>query len=289
MPILPAGNRPCRIANCACRVDRPSSCGMRVDILTRNVTTAHFQPEVDMPDPTKPVRRPWRRFLRLSVRGLIVLVLVIGVWLGWVVRSARIQREAVAAIEQAGGSVKYDWEWSNGKDVRGGKPWAPRLLVDLIGVDYFGHVTAVAFFELGRTKPSGLKVLNDTVIAQVGRLTELERLYLYASPTTEVGLGHRRNNVTDAGLVHLKGLTKLSVLDLRVAKITGTGLLHLKGLTRLSALDLSDTNITDAGMVHLKALTNLSYVGLGAHSGHRRWLGASEAAAQALRRERQAQ
>ena len=50
--------------------------------------------------PAVPVARPWRRFLRFSVRGLIVLVLVIGVWLGWLVRSARIQREAVAAIRK---------------------------------------------------------------------------------------------------------------------------------------------------------------------------------------------
>ncbi len=72
-----------------------------------------------MPDQTKPVRRPWRRFLRFSVRGLIVVVLVIGAWLGWLVRSARIQREAVAAIEHARGSVSYDWEWANGKSIPG--------------------------------------------------------------------------------------------------------------------------------------------------------------------------
>jgi hypothetical protein len=30
-----------------------------------------------------PVAHPWRRFVRLSVRGLIVLVLVIGAGLAW--------------------------------------------------------------------------------------------------------------------------------------------------------------------------------------------------------------
>jgi hypothetical protein len=57
--------------------------------------------------PAGPVSHPWRRLLRFSVRGLIVLVLVIGAGLGWVVRSARIQREAVAAIKSAGGGVTY--------------------------------------------------------------------------------------------------------------------------------------------------------------------------------------
>ena len=60
-----------------------------------------------------PVTRPWRRFLRFSVRGVLVLVLVVAAGLGWIVRSARIQREAVAAIERAGGRVIYDFESNN--------------------------------------------------------------------------------------------------------------------------------------------------------------------------------
>ena len=54
-----------------------------------------------MTDQAKPISRPWRRLLRFSVRGMIVVVLVIGGWLGWIVRTApTIQREAVAAIEK---------------------------------------------------------------------------------------------------------------------------------------------------------------------------------------------
>ena len=58
-----------------------------------------------------PVSRPWRRNLRFSVRGLIVLVLVTGAALGLMVRTdrnARIERAALAAIKDAGGSVSYD-------------------------------------------------------------------------------------------------------------------------------------------------------------------------------------
>jgi hypothetical protein len=75
-----------------------------------------------MDDRAKPVSRPWRTFLRFSVRGMIVLVLVVGVSLGWLVRSARIQREAVAAIKKAGGSVYYHSEWND--DDQSGS-WAP--------------------------------------------------------------------------------------------------------------------------------------------------------------------
>ena len=39
----------------------------------------------------------------------------------------------------------YDWEWQNGKLLRGGTPWAPNWLLDRIGVDFFGRVTYVSF------------------------------------------------------------------------------------------------------------------------------------------------
>ena len=116
-----------------------------------------------MNDQSKPVSRPWRRFLRVSVRGLIVLVLVIGAGLGWLVRSAQVQGDAVAAIRRAGGSVSYDWERNNGKSVPGGKPWAPKWLVDLIGVDYFALVTSVWL------KPAP----TDGAFIEVGHLTQL--------------------------------------------------------------------------------------------------------------------
>jgi hypothetical protein len=178
-----------------------------------------------------PVARPWRRFVRLSVRGLIVLVLVIGGGLGWLVRCARIQREAVAAIEKAGGWIKYDWEWSNRNDIPEGKPWAPRWLVDLIGVDFFGHVTAVIIVSLPAT---------DAEVAAVGRLRRLQVLVVSDSA------------VTDAGLVHLKGLTNLSALILYGAHVTDAGLVHLKGLTNLSELHLGSTHVTDVGVNELQ-------------------------------------
>ncbi len=77
----------------------------------------------------------------------------------------------------------------------------------------------------------------------------------------EVALG--RNKITDAGLVHLKGLTKLQSLVLSDTKITDAGLVHLKGLTNLQTLYLYNTQITDAGLVHLKGLINLELIGLG--------------------------
>ena len=39
-----------------------------------------------MADRAYSVPRPWRKYLRFSVSGLIVVVLLNGVWLAWLVR-----------------------------------------------------------------------------------------------------------------------------------------------------------------------------------------------------------
>jgi internalin A len=179
------------------------------------------------------ISRPWRRYLRFSVRALIVLVLLIGAGLGWLVHQAHVQRDAVAAIREAGGAVRYDWEWSNGNSLPGGEPWAPRWLVNLIGVDYFGHVTAAVSHHMSAAT-------SDAIIVQVGRLTRVWSLNLHDSC------------ISDSGLVHLKGLTNLHVLLLYRTQVSDAGLVHLKGLTNLSALQLDGTQVTDAGVEELK-------------------------------------
>ena len=83
---------------------------------------------------------PWRRYLRFSVRGLIVLVLVIGLGLGWIVRSVRIQREAVASITRAGGSLEYEWQWNNRRNAPQEVPRTPRWLAEFTGVEFFDYV-----------------------------------------------------------------------------------------------------------------------------------------------------
>ena len=135
----------------------------------------------------KPVSRPWRRFLRFSVGGMIVLVLVIGAGLGWLVRSARIQRDTVAAIERAGGWVYYAPGCTNDQMPRLQQtsptqtPWEPNWLVNAIGVDYFAHASDAGLAATGADKD----------LALVGSLRTLVQVSLVES------------RVTDAGLVHL--------------------------------------------------------------------------------------
>ena len=105
--------------------------------------------------------------LRLSVRFLMVLVLVLGGGFGWFVRRARVQREAVAAIVRAGGTVAYDESFLGDSSATnphepGWKEW----LVDRFGIDYFESARSVAF---SRTKPAPQQQVNDAMMANRGR------------------------------------------------------------------------------------------------------------------------
>ena len=188
-----------------------------------------------------PVSPPWRRCLRFSVRGLIVAVLLIGAGMGWIVRSADIQRTAVAAIRAAGGTVHYDWEWKNGSPFPLGKPKVPGWLVNQIGIDCFSDVVAVDLVNLRST---------DAALAHVGRLSRLEHLCLLLT------------DVTKAGLFHLKGQKRLKVLGLGYTFAGDAGLVRLGELTSLQQLDLSGCDLTDDGLKHLKEMRSLRSLNL---------------------------
>ena len=205
-----------------------------------------------MENPPKSVSRRWWARLRFSIRGQIVGILIVSGCLGWLVNGARTQREAVAAIEKAGGWVRYDWQ-DEGRNSLARPPWVTEWMVDWLGVDSFGHVTYVI---LG---PGG----SDAEMTKIGHLSELEQLDLGGSRVTDAGLSSVSNlsnlrglaldgnAITDAGLMPLRGLHRLRSLVLRNTAVTDAGLKHLKGLTRLELLDLNGTQTSQAGRQEL--------------------------------------
>jgi hypothetical protein len=99
--------------------------------------------------------------------------------------------------------------------------------------------------------------------------THVVCVYLDGSPITDAGLEHLKGltrlkelllngpQVTDAGLEHLKGLTQLQFLGLNHTHVTDAGLGQLNGLTQLQWLDLDGAQVTGAGLQHLKVLPQL--------------------------------
>jgi Leucine-rich repeat (LRR) protein len=175
-----------------------------------------------------------RRWLRFSLRTLLVFVLVLSVplgWFAWRLDKARRQREVVEAILKAGGSVVYDYQLDKDGRPNGGEPMTPAWLRKSLGDDFFREVMWVNF-HLTQVTDAGLEYIKG--------LNNLE----------ELDLGNTQ--VTDAGLEHFKGLNSLEGLWLDNTQVTDAGLKHLKGMTNLRELYLNDTQVTDESVEKLR-------------------------------------
>ncbi len=103
--------------------------------------------------------------------SLMVLVLIVGGGLGWFVRQFHEQRDAVAAIGQAGGRVVYDWDWGTAARRRasGGLSRWQGWLINRLGPDSVGTIKSVDF-TAGKA--------TDALMARVGRFRQLAALLL---------------------------------------------------------------------------------------------------------------
>jgi hypothetical protein len=237
--------------------------------------------------------KPKRRWFSYSLRTLLVFVTIASAgfgWLGYKMRQAQRQKEAVEAIRKLKGTVEYDYHC----DVHYGvtkvpTPPGPAWLRKLLGDDFFANVYLVSF-EQGvneaqlvhlegshqlRVLGLGNSQVTDAGLAHLQRLTRLKNLQTFqCTQVTDAGLVHLQGlsdlewlelggaQVTDAGLSRLEGLGHLNTLYLGETKITDAGLIHLQGLSELEWLDLGGTQVTDAGLAHLQALTKLDYLKL---------------------------
>jgi hypothetical protein len=214
----------------------------------------------------------------------MLVLLAVGGCLGWWLHLARVQRQAVAAIRGAGGSISYEWDVAGDPSTPGWRQWvAEHVDVDLTGnvvQAWLGpncrdaELAQVAQFDrLESLDVRGANV-TDAGMASLERLTRLRILYLEDRPITDAALVHlealtgleilslNRTPVTDAGLVHLKGLAKLRVLELASTQVGDAGLASLEGLADLGSLWLNRTKVGDAGLAHLSRLPRLQQLEL---------------------------
>jgi Leucine Rich repeat len=218
---------------------------------------------------TEPIkRRP--KWLRFSLRTLLVVMTVLCVWLGFKVNAARRQKEAVAAILNAEGSVRFDYQmvpdpiapddaskasWRNQDQ---STPPGPVWLRKAIGDEYFREVLEVAIQQ---------RVVADQDFGKLAELPRLRILYLIGripDGSTDFGGGieiespsGNRHLISDADLAVLEQLPELEVLGIYPAEIDGHGLAHVVNLHRLKHLVLLQTQLNDAGMEQIGKMTTL--------------------------------
>src|SRR3954452_20984813 len=135
----------------------------------------------------RPTVKAPRRRLSLSLRQSILLVLCVGLWLGWQARLAREQREAVAAIEEYGGFVRFDWEFVDGRRVPGAAPRAPGWLRRAIGDHYFQEVAEVnmVYATDRRGMPDLTSRESDALMARLEAFPRLRHLYIGGELATD--------------------------------------------------------------------------------------------------------
>lgn len=203
--------------------------------------------------------RRWRR--ALSLRATLVLVLVIGVWLGRWVDTARVQRRIVGEIRAYDDRAIIEYD-----DVRGASGleqfmagwWPPEWLEQWLGKDAFWNVTSVEVGARGEwpdleERPrvfdglsrlgnlQGLKVgfpWRDEDAEKLSRLGRVKWLEVAHSP-----------DLSDRGVRALARMKSLEDLTLMGSAITDEGLEHLGGLKRLRVLNILDLGTIDSAEV----------------------------------------
>ncbi len=222
-------------------------------------------------------RRP-RRWLRFSLRTLLLLTTGVCVYLGWLVSSARDQRLAVQAIEDQRGDVYYDFELDEEAElIDDAQPPGPAWLRERIDRHLIDNVAYVSFEYVGIQDVSSLTKLRklrkldlDTAkirdLRPLAGLTRLEWLFLANTPIHDISplaelhdlrtLVLRNTQVSD--LSALRELTELRQLYLQDSQVED--LKPLAGLTELEFLILDRTRVKD--LSPLKDLNKLGWLSL---------------------------
>lgn len=188
--------------------------------------------------PQNGTRRLGRRWFRLNLCALYILMTVAAAWLGFTMKRLRDQERAVARIEDLGGGVTYDYQVDKTSKIPLGEPPGPQWLRDVLG-----HQWNVCVIEVFLAKENGRVTDQDLAVLQ--SLPDLRRLYLNGN-----------HGVTDDGLAYLAELSKLQTLGLSGCTIRGAGLEHLKKLPIVD-LRISGTKVTDDQLHWLESMSNL--------------------------------
>jgi hypothetical protein len=225
----------------------------------------------------------YRRRFQYSLRTLLLCVLLTAIGMSWLavnLEEARRQRQAVNAVNVAGGSVVYDYEWPPGYPSK-----APAWRRQLFENDFFGNVVDLRALSdaslkhvssLGAVQRVNLtgNQISNTALERLKGLTRIQSLVLADTRITDNGLVHLEgmtslhelvfinSNVSDDGLMHLRGLSQLERLCFFRTKVTGADVEHLAEMSRLTILSLTGKQVTDVGLKHINKLPQLHILNL---------------------------
>ncbi|WP_428305213.1 hypothetical protein [Lacipirellula sp.] len=195
--------------------------------------------------------RPSRRWLKVSLRSLLLAITAVSVVLAWYAHGTRQRRAAIAAIEAAGGKVRM-------------APGSSSWIDDWFASDFRGQVNSVNLTEANVT---------DELLAHLAVLSELRELDLSSTAIDDDGLkkiAHlplrelwlQSTRVTDASASTLSQITNLDFLQLNATGLTDAFLHDLAALPHLQNLGLRGAPVTDHGLEFLSRHPHLEELDL---------------------------
>jgi hypothetical protein len=231
-----------------------------------------------------------RHRLRIGIGGMMLAILLFGLWLGNRVNRAREQRVAVAAIKADNGFVLYADEFKMGPvnvPVVNAilKPsWGtlipkkgltkPSLFRRWLGDEYVREVVHVSLFvDIEKRRggaPNNLLIPLDDVLAALRSQSGIKTLHLGGETITDRGLASVAEltdltelviwwaiGITDAGVAHLRFLPKLRMVDINLSSLNDEAVRHLSELPALEDLHLQGKKFSDQSLVHLSRAKGL--------------------------------
>ena len=214
---------------------------------------------------------------RFTLRSLLLIVIVFAL----LANHARVtirQQRAVATVRHLGGSVHYDYEVDEQCGIDPSRrSCLPEQVVHLFGLDWAHSVAAVnlAYRTEGGRGIRNKDVTEDTVecirglpdlrvlvatqeqvtdnsMESIGRQKRLERLHL-----------SNVRRVTDAGVAHLCGLSRLRSLHLTNAAISDRSVEFVCSLQQLKTLSLRGIPLSEGAFENLAQLQQLEALEIG--------------------------
>ena len=195
---------------------------------------------------TKKLAKPRRRWFRLSLRTLLIVITVSSVplgWVGWRLGEVRREQEAVAWVEELGGEVgffyRYEtddrswWEKSTDKWFGGRTRWVN------LGNTQVSDLSPLA--ELKNLEVLGFQYTQVSDLSPLTEFNSLKNLSLYNTQVSDLSpLAELRN-------LELLGFANTQVKDLS----------PLANLKNLEVLGLVNTQVRDLSpLANLKSLQN---------------------------------
>ena len=228
-----------------------------------------------------------RRWLRFSLRSLMLLVAIVSIplgWMAWQVNRVRNQRLIVAELSSVGGQVIYSYR---SQQMRPQEPPGPKWLRSLLGDDIFSdvkevdirhdHVTEqtlarIATLHAVHTLHMESGQISDNGLAHLAKMSTLQQVVLQSRGFSDASLAQLTKSkglkaltvyspkLTDVGLKYVGKLKKLETIDIMADKVTGDGLAQIATLPSLNHLYLVSEQLADAGLVHLHRAPKLKSI-----------------------------